>query len=259
MTRTLVWLTALFVVAAAVAMAEQTSTERAKELGLVLTAAPPLRQLAYSGVLGDIYAHNDKAENWDRGLTLAHEGTHGANNVIRNRYGGDVRCNAMYVCNNQAIVIGEPGVPLDLVARYLPRNMRGVTYNTYFVGSLSDWRYQTLYLFDEWSSYVNATWAGLQRGQIRSSDSLQMAEFTVYAFVAVAATADNKPDYDLTQMRGAVAWMCEMRVMPLLRKRGAEAGARHWEIFRTSSETAQLRQFVRDYFGEAWTEEVLEF
>ena len=246
--------------AATAAAAKSSDEERAKELGLALTKAPALRQPRGGGVVGDVYAHNNVAESWGDPTILAHEGTHGANSVIRNRYGGWDRCNAMYVCHDLAIVIDEPRLSLKIVARYIPGSMRGGSYNLYFgAQSLSSWEYNTIYLFDEWSCYVNCTWAGAERGRAGGSDARQMSEFTIYALAALEATVANKPDYDIKQMRAAIAWMCERRVMPLLRKPGAEEGMQHWQRFKTSPDTARLRQFIRGWFGEAWTKEVLGF
>jgi hypothetical protein len=234
-------------------------SERAEALGLVFTSAPPLRQAAYSGVLGDCYAHNDVAERWDGADTLAHEATHGANSVIRNRFrGGTDHWNAMYVGNNLAIVMSEPGASLDEVHRRMPGNMHGMSY---FMDPmlLYYWRNQTLYLLDEWSAYTNCTWSNVERGQVVQASGQQMAEYTVYAFAAMQAVAETRSSYDAQQMRAAIAWMCERRVMPLLRCRGTERGQQHWQRFVTSNETANLRQFVRDYFGAPWTREVLGF
>lgn len=237
----------------------RSDVQRAKELGLVLTQAPPLRQARGGGIIGDCYAHDNVAGSAHYGGTPAHEETHGANSVIRNRHGGDDRCNAMYIGNNLAIVINEPAVPLVVVARYVPGSMRGISFQVCFGWALPYWGNNTLFVFDDWSCYVNGTWGGVERGRVERASALQMVEFTVYAFAAMAAIAANKPDYDLTQMRAAVAWMCERRVLPLLKHPGAEDGARHLQLFKTSQDTASLRQFVRGQFGKAWTKAVLGF
>ncbi len=235
------------------------SQQRAAQLGLTFVSAPALRRPAWSGILGDIYAHNDKVERWGAATTLAHEGTHGANSVIRNRYGGLRKLNAMYVGHNLAIVINEPRVHLTEVARLLPAGMRGMTFDLYFRQSLRDWGDYTLYLFDEWSAYVNGTWTGHSRNGIGSSDAQQMAEFSVYVIAAMQAVTRAKLGYDVRQMRAAIAWMLEWRVLPLLERPGAEAGRRHWRRFCESAETDGLRQFVRASFGVEWTRQVMRF
>jgi hypothetical protein len=166
----------------------------------------------------------------------------------------------MYIGHNQAIVINEPHVDLGRVAAYIPRSLRGGSWNTYFGGmTLREWRNYTLYLFDEWSAYVNCTWYGAEQGRVGSSDGRQMAEFTVYSLAAVVATHENRPDYNIHQMRAAAAWMCEARVMVLLNHPGAEAGRQYWRRFQTSPDAAPLRQSIKNVFGSPWTKEVLGF
>ena len=250
--------------------------ERAEQLGLQLADAPALRRPIYPGLLGDAYAHNNAAETterWGSAYTLSHEATHGANAVIRKRYGDFRVANAMYVGNNRAIVIKEPAVTLDVVARFVPHNMRGMAYKltlvyfalppgtprTYNGMPVEDWREQTLYVFDELSAYTAGTRFGDSVNNIRSSDALQMAEHAVYAICATAAVRQYKPEYDITQMRAALAWMIERRVNPLLDRPGSEKGKAYWDRFRTSAETENLRQFMRGCFGKAWSKQVMGF
>lgn len=230
----------------------------ADDLGLVFTQASVLRQSVYGGILGDVYAHSNVAESWGEFGTLVHEGTHGANSVVRNRYGGWDICNAMYVCGNVAIIIREPAVPLTTVRQFIPTNMRGISYDLYFVQRATSWNNQTLYIFDEWSAYTNAAWYGEESNSLRYSDALQATEFAVYAICIVEATATTKPRYDRTQLVAAVAWMCRRRILPLLQEPGTERARAWWEKFRQSETTADLRASVRIRLDETSARLILE-
>ena len=233
--------------------------DRAEDLGLEFVDVPAARQSSYPGLLGEIYARTYQPQRWGDKTTAAHEETHGTNSAIRNKHGTSDSCNAMYVGGNRGILIQEPRVSLNTVARYLPPAMREMSYDLYFRQSLRDWQYNTLYLCDEWSAYVNCTAVGAESGRVGYSDALQMAEFTVYVIAAACAVDGHKPDYDARQMRAAIAWMCEMRVMPLLAKPGAEAGAAHWRKFQTRRDCQALREFCRGWFGTAWCRSVFHF
>jgi hypothetical protein len=241
----------------ATAAAAETDAEAAKRIGLLMVDAPALRAQRGTGIYADVLAHDDKPQRWDSITTAAHEGTHGANSAIRNRYGGWDKCNAMYVCGNRGILVAEPAVSLEVVARYVPADLHGMSWNTYFGSELKEWRYNTLYPLDEWSAYVNGAWVGAERGAVGHSDGLQTAEFTVYCLAATVAVIEQKPSYDARQMRAAVAWMIERRVLILLNNPGAEAGRAHLDKFRTSPSAERLRQSVRLCFGEAWANHFL--
>jgi hypothetical protein len=244
--------------------------KRAVELGVPLVDAPPLRRAIYPGWAGDVYAHNNVAETpstWGGWSSFAHEATHGANSIVRNRYGGWDVVNACYLLGNKASVLREPHVTLDAISRNVPSTFRGMSFVEYFVRSQREWGTFTLYIFDEWSAYTNGTWVGIERGSGDWSCTLQMAEFTVYSVAALQATGNDRNTirgaYNIRPMAGFVAWMIEQRVVPLL-KLSKTSNAMYspdaiasWNRFCTSRASGTLRQSLTNVVGPEWTRATL--
>jgi len=122
---------------------------------------PPTRTTPETGLLGDIESHlydGHPFKNRDK-VTWAHEGTHGINASIRNKYNG--HNNAAYVLNDQAFLLDEPNFTLRDVADAVPQELRGSGYGLYLVSQQRWWNDHPLYVYDELAAYLNSTRIGM--------------------------------------------------------------------------------------------------
>jgi len=206
--------------------------------------------------------------------TWAHEGAHGVNSRIRNTYGrGTEADNAFYVLWGRAAIIAEPQpVTLQDAARYVPLALRGETYKTYMVDSLSDWNEAPLYALDEWTAYVNGAIHNLSMAEQGrsigdgSGDLLFTAESAMHSLsVVIAVDARLKRDpqfrYDDTQLRLYVAWNWN-RMMQLFadgrQYRQFQDPMPYYRVFSHGEAGKDWRQWSRHYFGADWVAAVMD-
>jgi hypothetical protein len=71
------------------------------------------------------------------------------------------RVNGFYVGNSCCVVIQEPPVRKSDAAPFIPENLRSMRYGTYITGQ-SAWDDSPLYLYDEWTAYLNGSKAAVQ-------------------------------------------------------------------------------------------------
>jgi hypothetical protein len=222
---------------------------------LCLSTAPavtdhrPIREVGDLGlVVTDIDSHLPAGHPYrdsDR-ITWTHEGTHGINSLLRNKYG----CSGFYVLENRAVLIQEPATTLAAVAHLVPLSLRGEVYNLYLVQMRGYWNEQPTYVFDEWIAYTNGTEARQRLGiQDRAETVRYMLEFCVYATCVPQAAGSHDP-----QMRAFIVWQIE-RAMVLYRASGITSD--YLTRLRTAPDAESLRHYMRDYFGTAWTHRVL--
>ena len=151
---------------------------------------PAVRSVNKGGkILSDIESHLPAGHIYgDPDLvTNSHEGTHGVNSAIRQKYPG---CNAVYCLSNKAIVNKEPPFRLSTVANIVPKSLRGDVYKLYLIDQQRYWAANPLYIFDEFSAYSNGTMTGIENNLKRSESTKYMTEFIVYALCVVKATND---------------------------------------------------------------------
>lgn len=166
----------------------------------------------HGSVVGDVERHlwpghpyrSKELANW------AHEGTHGVNSLLRNSRPG---ANGVYALEGRGVVLGEPRLPLALVARLVEPEFRGYAYRFYLTGSAAQpWPQQPLYILDEWFACTNGTAAAVElapRGY-RGDDGLTVANMLELGGAAVAlvwAVQENDPEYaQLDELQSLVAW-----------------------------------------------------
>lgn len=83
--------------------------------------------------------------------TNAHETTHMINNEYRNKLNNYNFC---YVRNGNGMPLEEPKMTKNQIKEFVPQILRFYRFNTYLENQ-GDWNKQPLYIFDEWSAYVN--------------------------------------------------------------------------------------------------------
>lgn len=190
----------------------------------VNTAAP-----ADGSVLSDTIRHcvRWKEMSDSSKTTTAHECTHGINAEMRNKvgvsyetefkdglsmpitvqgYGAGQAVNAFYVLNGRGVVLNEPGIRKRDVAKNIPSALRGDRFSTYITGQPA-WDGQPLYIFDEWSAYVNGARCGIDmvgRGQNPDKSDLMRGplEFSIYSLALMASI----PESDRTHLLPFFRW-----------------------------------------------------
>lgn len=236
------------------------SIRQAKERGLV-----------WSDVESHIHAgHIYKSSE---PVNSVHETTHGINSNLRqgmSRKGEMVEhdgqplfcsfsgVNAFYVLENRSMVLQEPASTVSAAARLVPRSLQARTFNLYMVQQAKSWNNSPLYVFDEWTAYMNgsACRADLKLSS-RADTVASMFHFNVYA--SCVAWASKTTDTDIRDFLG---WGLA-RSMELYRQNqevgGVEEAEAYWKQAQTASDAEEWRQFIRDYLSAQWSQRFLGF
>lgn len=202
----------------------------------------PVREVSETGVIGDARSHvTDNTYDDPDPITTVHESTHGANSLLRNRFGKP----AFYVLNNKAVLIDEPTTTLADVANIVPPSLRGDVYDLYLIRAQRDWNNQPSYVFDEATAYCNGTVARQQLGiQERSETVRYSTEFCVYSTCVVWASGSKD-----NQTREFLRWSIERALRFSWRPE-------YLDTLKNSSDAEGLRKFMRHYYGSTWTKKV---
>ena len=151
----------------------------------------PIREVGNLGpVISDIESHLPSGQQYrdDDRITWTHEGTHGINSLLREKYG----CPCFYVLDDGVARIEEPKTTLAKIAESIPVQFRGEVYNLYLVRAQSDWNEQPSYILDKWSAYTNGSFARMKLGIKNRQETVRyMMEFCVYASYLVYASRDE--------------------------------------------------------------------
>lgn len=148
---------------------------------------PPLRERNSTlkpPILADVDCHVPDPDYWqsdDLG-NWTHEGTHGVNARIRQAH--DNRP-GVYLGGDSALMLNHPKTTVEAIAQKVPEAFRGYEYQTYCVNQVDSWNDEPLYLWDEWSAYLNGAQCDLMR---RST----LAEYLPVA-LAVGLAAELDP------------------------------------------------------------------
>lgn len=277
---------------------------RAAEPGsqLQFLALPSFNQrqdAKWGPVLTDIVNHEAPGDSnpYDALVTKGHETTHGINSYIRNKMGrestvfasaselsdfplmlrsrraapGEARVNGFYVLEDRAVQVAEPNIRKKHMIPYVPASLRGPRYQLYVVGQTA-WDDTPLYIWDEWTAYVNGALVGVdlvERGLWTygwQDAAYGPLEFTVYALAIAMAVKEKDPAYFASnqQFREMLAFNSR-RAMDVYH-RGAGMAAFKYDkqeqylaSLRTGADAAALRDFTRQLFGADWTTRVFGF
>lgn len=204
----------------------------------------------------DVINHYAKRERFDSKLTEAHEVSHFIHADIRNAQGG--RVNAFYVGNNQAAVVKEPAIRKRIVAGYIPRSLQGFRYKTYVTGQ-TEWDDRALYLWDEWSAYVNGGETGVdfvEKNLYKEqwTDGVYgLLEFTVYGSAVAMATKDlDTATFNDPQFLGFLEFQAlrSERIYlrgSIMKQFKFDQQDNFLKNLRTSSDASALRDFLKTY------------
>ncbi|HEX5061783.1 MAG TPA: hypothetical protein VFV99_20590 [Kofleriaceae bacterium] len=236
---------------------------------------PNLGQASWGTQLTDIARHIPAQYGdtywFDEPITAGHETTHGIQAHLRNYEAPPGHVNAFYVLGNKAAFVVEPNMRKSDIKPFIVTALRGPRYNLY-LEQQTEWDDTPLYVFDEWTAYVNGAEVGV--GQVQAgiytgewTDAVMgPLEFTLYAIATAKAAKQKDPTYYATNMqfRCFTAWNIK-RAMALY-EAGHNMTQFEWDTqeqyatkLRTMPEAEPLREVARELWGADWTQSVLGF
>jgi hypothetical protein len=147
----------------------------------------PIKEPPVKGALGDIesYLPNGNPYKEADKVGWAHEGTHGVNSKLRQRY-AEPGYNVLYQLDGWAIRLKEPNLTLMQVAQSIPSKYRGDMYALYMERQQEYFNKEPLYMLDELTAYLNGTIVGLDynvdSARVKGSFKyvLQMRVYIIY-------------------------------------------------------------------------------
>lgn len=135
-------------------------------------------------------------------ITWAHEATHQIN-IFNSMYG---KTCAIYLTNGGHAVIKDPGIPYERIRELVPKTH--YTFKTYFIDQPElnrkyriqaklDGYVSTLYLFDEYSAYINGSLVGKQYKLNGTESEIENAYmFTLYCGYVIFYCESHGVPYD---------------------------------------------------------------
>lgn len=242
----------------------------------------------WGSVLTDIEQHlNPKHGSYyssSDNITHGHETTHGINSDIRNSLGGKGR-NGFYCLEGRAFVLTEPNLRIHDVSPIIPQSIRGFRYNLYMIQQARQWDDSPTYIFDEWIAYINGTTVGIDQAKngilrartglsenggteivvtlnANSDDAIAPMEFAYYSLCVCYAAKQKDPGYferhpefmEFVAFNIRRSWSCysEAIKMPQF-----QWDTKLIDSFRDNAETAALRQFAVDSWGQEFSTKYL--
>lgn len=128
--------------------------------------------------------------------TEAHETVHGIHADLRNKNNG---LRAFYVTPDKYFLIRDAKFPKSQIINYVPNTLKYDRFYNYVVKAPA-WESSPLYIFDEWTAYINGAEVAVddaKRGQKESENYdtvMGSLEFSIYAVATCMAIVDNDPE-----------------------------------------------------------------
>lgn len=200
-------------------------------------------------------------------ITSVHEETHGINSNIRMGYaGGTGVWNAFYVFGDKACVVTEPGFSHADVTKFVPNQLRGQMYQDYMLKAANggDWAREPLYMYDEWTAYVNGLRAAIEIGDWNTSDLRFSLEFGFLALAVLGGIHMFVKDYPyLAQIENFTLynWHRMMRYWDVAAERRMNFILDPLGYYRrfqqgTAGSVPGTRKWIKSWCGEALASEV---
>jgi hypothetical protein len=202
-------------------------------------------------------------------VTAGHEWTHFLNEYLSLQCGSGV--SAYYVLDNHYLTLSDPEGLRGKVPD-VPASLRGQLYQLYLVQNGGNARVDPLYLFDEWSAYLNDVTLAvdqLESGKplnpfnhqaIQPQTAANVLEFMFYGCAVGMAVKQYDPAYYASEpgrkLRAFVAYNAQ-RSIQVYRKAlhrdelsgGDDRNVALMRSFRSSGDTADMRAWVKSDLG----------
>jgi hypothetical protein len=236
---------------------------------------PALGQASWGTELTDIARHIPSQYGdtywFDEPITAGHETTHGIQAHLRNYEAPSYDHNALYVLGHKVAFIAEPNMRKSDIKPHVVSALRGPRYDLYLEQQTA-WDDTPLYIFDEWTAYINGAEVGV--GQVQAglytgqwTDAVMgPLEFTAYAIATAKAIKQKDPAYYASNMqfRCFTAWNIK-RAMNLY-EAGRAMPQFEWTMqeqyaskLRTMPDAEPLREIARELWTAEWTLAILGF
>ncbi len=233
---------------------------------------PALRS-AGPGVSGDLASRAKERFGLQHGsATQVHENTHEVNSNVRERYGGTRNVNAFYVLDGKAVVLASPKpLTLNSIATTLPAALQSTRHRSHLLTPQKDgvWRgipyegwTEPLYVFDEWSAYLNGGYCHAITGDGSEIIMVQAMEFFGYSMQLLILVEDRKLrypswEYDVEGMRRVVKYQAERtsRLFALMRRNrsvGVERGDPWLYDLQEAKGASVMRSWMLHIYGKEW-------
>lgn len=202
--------------------------------------------------------------------TNAHETTHMINSDIRNGKQGGGKINGFYVQKSKGVIVAEPNMRKSAVVEFLPPSLRSYRYGTYITGQQA-WDDTPLYIFDEWTAYVNGGMVSVELVQIGKhkgqwTDAVSgCLDFSIYSIATAMAVAKNDPEYfrSNTQFKKFLVWQLKRAYDTY--KVGSKMKEFTWDkqdkllqSLRTAPEAENMRKFIKENLEGVWLDDSFE-
>ena len=237
---------------------------------------PSLGQPSWGTQLIDIARHLPSQygdQYWsDDAITAGHETTHGIQAHLRNYVAPQpIGYNAFYVLGNKAAIVAEPHMRKSDIKGHIASVLRGPRYQLY-LEQQTEWDDTPLYVFDEWTAYVNGAEVGV--GQVEAglydgqwTDAVMgPLEFTAYAIATAATIKDKDPSYYNSNMQFRCFTAYNIKRAMKLYETGHLMNEFSWMTqeqyaiqLRSGAAAEPLRVVARELWGASWTQTVLGF
>lgn len=156
---------------------------------------------AYSAIqcdiLVDVTTHCDEqgrktAYEPDK-VTYCHEATHMVNSRIRQAMRPGWA--GFYLGSHCIAYLPIPNITLTQAAKYVHSSLQNSTYQLYFVEQRRYWNDNALYVFDEWSAYINGSQAAVELRVDNHGEFDRAVWFCHYADCVLVAIKQHDPHY----------------------------------------------------------------
>lgn len=236
--------------------------EREKQSLVFLDVPIVSNRINENSYYADIINHcRNPVLNHDRD-TNAHESIHMLNSAIRNAHSdyGRNKINAFYVLNGKGYVLKEPNIRKNIVASYIPEELREHRFKTYITGQ-TEWDDRPLYLVDEHIAYISGAMVSVQdveagRHNGEWSDAVcGCLEFSIYSVGLAMAVKEHDPEYWKTSPFREFVLYNLKRSFETYQK-GSKMKEFKWDtqdkLYQNLLNNEKYKQFMQENFEGIW-------
>lgn len=151
-----------------------------------------------NSVYEDVLSHCTRPNRGDGRYTDAHETSHFISSEIRNANTG--HNNGFYLLNDIGVLLEHPKITIREAGGYIPRTLRGMRYQLYFVDQLRYWNEDPLYIVEELNCYTLGGMTALDdaknnRSLERTDAVAGSFEFSIYTLGMIMCIQDKDKSY----------------------------------------------------------------
>lgn len=144
--------------------------------------------------------------------TSVHETCHMISSELRRNKSNS---NGFYKPSSKGVIVEQPKIKISDVAKYVPKNLRGIRYKLYFQDQLKYWNDSPLYIMEEWNCYTIGGLSGLTDYKLGiSKEKTDMVsgtfEFKIYSIALYMCINNMDKNYDIGNFRNFFSYLSEL-------------------------------------------------